>query len=61
MRMRAVKHFPLGCMDAVELDVTGSAQRRLVTSARGEAEGHGSISPEGASRVSMHSNHHLTA
>lgn len=61
MTKRAVKHFPLECMDAVELDVTGSAQRRLVTSARGEAEGHGSISPEGASRVSMHSNHHLTA
>jgi len=61
MNKRAVKQFPLECMDAVELDVTGSAQRSFRNSATGEAEGHGYISPEGASRVSMHSNHHHTA
>lgn len=59
MSKRAVKHFPLECMDAVELDVTGSAQRSKQNSARGEANG-SSLSPECASRVSMHSNH-LTA
>jgi hypothetical protein len=61
MSKRAVKHFPLECMDAVEPDVTGSAQRSPSASARGDAGGTFLLSPECASRVSMHSNHHLTA
>jgi len=54
MTKRAVKQFPLECMGMVEWDVTGSAL--LWGDANGSV-----ITPECASRVSMRSNHHLTA
>ncbi len=61
MSKRAVKQFPLECMDAVELDVTGSAPQSFRNSAMGDADGFWVFSPERISRVSMHFNHHLTA